>query len=1209
MAKKNPYIDYINNGGYGLFDIPKPSGLYKLPTELPSPGLTTNTITTNIGDSMTKAQAQSASVGNLLNGASSVINGVGGVINGFNVAQGLKDTSSLQSSIDNRTAGIVDYNDFNTLLHSWTADNPLNYASMSDIKDGNSMFKGAAQGALAGASGGAAFGPIGAGIGAGVGLLGGVIGGIFGAKKAKKKLNAMNDQITKANKAVQDNFINSVENIDTANDNRLASSFYADGGYTPSVSLREYIKSKEAFVPYVYDDRGGAKRRWDPNNKVASNSIATIGYGFTDKDLINYYLNSGKQMSREEADKQLEKELAKRIKEVSSLPNFHKLPQHQQDALMALDYAVGFGNVKKFKNLHSALQTGDTNALAEALYNYSLGVKDPKTGAGIKKAWNSLGNMIKFGEYKNPYTGKVMQQNGTPYRDFGMDAAKYNLVENGNPFAIQQQVAEEQAARKAEAVRPLIEWDKLNKITDLHNMNVEFAEGGYTEFNAGGSHEENPNNGVQFGVNPETQEPMKAEEGEVKVGDYIFSNRIKPDTAILKVLGLPQKGELSYADIAKDLKKKLDKRPNDEIMKKYYDQNIEKLKQAQESTKRLREKAKENIIAQATQSLGLVPEQGEDMELIPEGGEQLFAEGGRLKPIKGYKITNGNRGWKNLSNLPLDEAYRLYRETVKINSGKNEYRNSFMEFDGLGNKTLIKDRNLSLEDFAEMAGYSKDDVSKVGTKKSSNNPYKGVLFHSGAGSRNMENATIQELYRLYKEHPKAWSGLGSMGFVQSKNRKYEPIVIPEGLSEQELDTFLRNLGNNPTVPSSLKGNEFWGDNNFASNKSAGKKLNNGFEVENRYPETYKRLKGIYGNDSTGRWEITSTNVNEGNPKLSKEAPQSYILNPEDYYKYYNKDGTPKSSTGTSSNRATRTRVSSTPKTPVKTEPEYARPLWDASQIREARDLALTPNDIPNNELQIPTAGIQSSTPQTSSLSTNLGTDNKGGVFSNIWNKLSNFDAANLRYAPVVNAGINAFTDLIGATNYDDFTTANNLENEYRRTFRNVAPELISGNLEYKPFDTDYAINRLQSQGAANRLAIINNSGGNRATATAGLLASDNNLMGNIGNEMIKAHDYNYQQRRQIADFDRQKDMFNAQQINNNYQINHSINSARMSGIERAAAMREQEKAINAQNRSINRNMFVDTMASLGREEQDRRFANVLTQYQIENNRIKYNKNK
>lgn len=1103
MAKKNPYIDYINNGGYGLFDIPKPSGLYKLPTELPSPGLTTNTITTNIGDSMTKAQAQSASVGNLLNGASSVINGVGGVINGFNVAQGLKDTSSLQSSIDNRTAGIVDYNDYNTLLHSWTADNPLNFASMSDIKDGSSMFKGIAQGALAGASGGAAFGPLGAGIGAGIGLLGGVIGGIFGAKKAKRKLNTMNDQITKANKAVQDNFINSVENIDTANDNRLASSFYADGGYTPSVSLREYIKSKEVFVPYVYDDRGGAKRRWDPNNKVASNSIATIGYGFTDKDLINYYLNSGKQMSREEADKQLEKELAKRIKEVSSLPNFHKLPQHQQDALMALDYAVGFGNVKKFKNLHSALQTGDTNALAEALYNYSLGVKDPKTGAGIKKAWNSLGNMIKFGEYKNPYTGKVMQQNGTPYRDFGMDAAKYNLVENGNPFAIQQQAIEEQAARKAEAVRPLIEWDKLNKITDLHNMNVEFAEGGYTEFNAGGTHEENPNNGVQFGVNPETQEPMKAEEGEVKVGDYVFSNRIKPDTAILKVLGLPQKGELSYADIAKDLKKKLDKRPNDEVMKKYYDQNIEKLKQAQESTKRLREKAKENIIAQASQSLGLVPEQSENMELVPEGGEELFAEGGRKKsgynpnPFPhGYGFGTKGGYYDRLGGVPIEEVYRRYKE--------------------------------------------------------------GPSFHIDGKTK---------IYKWYDE-----------------DGTYRGVDLPEGLT---LDEFAKKFNLDNKFRS-----KFWADVPFGKGTV-------GDRFAKDYPEAYKRLKGVYDGKPIKENNTPLPDTTE----TTKEAPHTYILNPEDYYKYYDKDA------AKSYTRATRTRGTTTPKTSTNTEPEYTRPLWDASQIEKARDLALTSYDIPNNELQIPTTGIQSSTPQTAGLNPNLGSPSKGGIFSNIWNKFGNFDAANLRYAPVVNAGINAFTDLIGATNYDDFTSANNLENEYRRTFRNVAPELISGNLEYKPFDTDYAINRLQSQGAANRLAIINNSGGNRATATAGLLASDNNLMGNIGNEMIKAHDYNYQQRRQIADFDRQKDMFNAQQINNNYQINHSINSARMSGIERAAAMREQEKAINAQNRSINRNMFVDAMASLGREEQDRRFANVLTQYQIENNRIKYNKNK
>ena len=626
-------------------------------------------------------------------------------------------------------------------------------------------------------------------------------------------------------------------------------------------------------------------------------------------------------------------------------------------------------------------------------------------------------------------------------------------------------------------------------------MNVEFAEGGYTEFNAGGTHEENPNNGVQFGVNSETQEPMKAEEGEVMVGDYVFSNRIKPDTAILKVLGLPQKGELSYADIAKDLKKKLDKRPNDEIMKKYYDQNIEKLKQAQESTKRLREKAKENIIAQATQSLGLVPEQGENMELVPEGGEQLFAGGGKV-----------NKSTRGFNPNPFPHGY------------------------GFGTK----------------GGY----YDKLG----------GV--------------PIEEVYRRYKEDPSFHKdGKTKIYKWYDEDGTYRSVDLPEGLT---LDEFAKKFNLDNKFRS-----KFWADVPFGKGTV-------GDQFAKDYPEAYKRLKGVYDGKPI-KDEVGTTTTKT--PDITKEVVKAI------------------EETTQPSTRATRTRGNTTPKTSTNTEPEYARPLWDASQIRDARDLAFTPYNIQNNELQIPTVGIQSSTPQISSLSPNLGTDNKGGVFSNIWNKLSNFDAANLRYAPIVNAGINAFTDLIGTTNYDDFTTANTLENEYRRTFRNVAPELISGNLDYNPFDTDYAINRLQSQGAANRQAIINNSGGNRATATAGLLASDNNLMGNIGNEMIKAHDYNYQQRRQIADFDRQKDMFNAQQINNNYQINHSINSARMSGIERAAAMREQEKAINAQNRSINRNMFVDTMASLGREEQDRRFANVLTQYQIENNRIKYNKNK
>lgn len=1367
MANKNPYMDYVSNGGYGLFEIPKAGGKYKLPTG-------TNT-RTNIGESMTKAQAQSASVGNILNAAGSVINGVGGVVNGFNTAQGLKDTSSLQSSIDNRASNIVDYNDYSTLLNSWSSDKPLGYASMSDIKDGNSMFKGAAQGALAGASGGAIFGPLGAGIGAGIGLLGGVLGGIFGSNKAKKKLRDLNEQIDKANKNVQDNFINSVENIDTVHDNRLASSFYADGGYTPSSALAGYIKSKEYFVPYVYDDRGGAKRRWDPNNRVAKNSVSTIGYGFTDKDLINSYLSSGKQMTKEEADKRLEYELNRRIKEVSSLPNFHRLTQHQQDAIMALDYAVGFGNIKKNKALYKALESGNSEELANVLYNYTLGMKDPRIAKGIRNAWDSLGNMAKYGEYKNPYSGQVIDnRGGIPYRNAARGYMD-NIINEQLNAKNDERLAEQQ--RKERILHPLINWDELPKIsglTDTLLTDYTFAEGGpindvgnYTEFNAGGTHEENPNNGVQFGVNPETQEPMKAEEGEVKVGDYIFSNRIKPDKSILKVLGLPQKGELSYADIAKALKKKLDKRPNDEIMNKYYNQTIDKLKEAQESTKRLREKAKENIIANASHSLGLVQDPNETQDLGLPNGEELFAEGGDAgQAIRNYfanpteiyryptfrKNKKGNIEIQNYQPYNIYELYDTYKYMKELKIKDRNHYNHIVEHPSIINQRTNSLENLgnmpndlTFEEFSRYVGHPKTGIDALMPDNSIVNrfnirngndryydldttpvgPYKKEILDKGE-KKNFKNLSLDEAYSLFKrgeriiekdntnkkrllnidrniskeEFSKKFgfdddSAIKSKGFkyydfdskpgtlaekmsyspqleIIQKNASYEhykmlhtakkqlgnpvqqetktnlketktnlnkeaPINKQNGSNTNYLERNLIRMFNPPVneakkqtinnlkrglnepkkgkgeIPKFIKNGGFWADMPFGTKTSIDPKTKKlihtpdtlGSELKRNYPAVYEGLKRANYKLQYGYTPETHIPLKPGiKPKVVDNKIYNGGTLPE---------VTVRGRRG-SSGRVNNTRSSTS--IPQNSTNNYItdKPTFEFTpeQVLGIRDAAIAPNtptlNIPKEVIALPEvagSGVKLS----DAVNSKSGTTNNGSNNTGISNILGNFDVANLRYAPIVNAGLNVFTDLIGATNYDDFTTANNLENEYRRTFKNVAPELISGSLEYKPFDTDYVINKLQAQGAANRQAILNNSGGNRATATAGLLASDYNLMGNIGNEMIKAQDYNYQQRKQIADFDRQKDIFNAQQINSNYQINNSINSARMSGIERAAAMREQEKAINAQNRNINRNMFIDTMASIGREEQDRRFANVLTQYQIENGRIKYNKDK
>ena len=53
------------------------------------------------------------------------------------------------------------------------------------------------------------------------------------------------------------------------------------------------------------------------------------------------------------------------------------------------------------------------------------------------------------------------------------------------------------------------------------------------EFNEGGTHEENPNQGVMQGIG-QNGKPNLVEEGETRHEDYIFSNRLKVDKNIIR---------------------------------------------------------------------------------------------------------------------------------------------------------------------------------------------------------------------------------------------------------------------------------------------------------------------------------------------------------------------------------------------------------------------------------------------------------------------------------------------------------------------------------------------------------------------------------------------------------------------------------------------------------------------------------------------------
>lgn len=85
--------------------------------------------------------------------------------------------------------------------------------------------------------------------------------------------------------------------------------------------------------------------------------------------------------------------------------------------------------------------------------------------------------------------------------------------------------------------------------------------------NEGGTHSQNPNQGVQLGVD-NNNVPNLVEEGEVVFNDYVFSNRLKPTKELLDTNGFSDRySDCTFAKIAEELQKESSERPNDNISK------------------------------------------------------------------------------------------------------------------------------------------------------------------------------------------------------------------------------------------------------------------------------------------------------------------------------------------------------------------------------------------------------------------------------------------------------------------------------------------------------------------------------------------------------------------------------------------------------------------------------------------------------------------
>lgn len=208
----------------------------------------------------------------------------------------------------------------------------------------------------------------------------------------------------------------------------------------------------------------------------------------------------------------------------------------------------------------------------------------------------------------------------------------------------------------------------------------------------------------------------------------------------------------------------------------------------------------------------------------------------------------------------------------------------------------------------------------------------------------------------------------------------------------------------------------------------------------------------------------------------------------------------------------------------------------------------------------------------------------------------------LRYAPVVGAAIGLGQNLFSKPDYtsaDAILEAANQAGNYTP----VGYTPIGNYLQYRPFDRNFYLNKLNAQAGATRRAIMNTTSPSR---NAALLAADYNAQGRLGDLARQAEEYNLAQRQAVETFNRGTNMANAEMGLKAAMVNQEAalkaRSSRLSGVAQAMAVRDAVDARRGASMNANLTNFFNSLGDIGREEYSRNMimSNPALYYSIDN---------
>ena len=577
---------------------------------------------------------------NLGNSIGSIGGAVGSIAQaGISNAQ-IADTSGIEAQNKAQKNMVVGASSNDDLMSEWGSWNKVkDDYSWKDVRGGSTgqrvtnTIGAAGQGAAAGASVG---GPIGAIVGGAVGLGSAIGGWLGGNRKAKRKAKRLNKEAKEANERALTSFETRAGNIDTQNDFNMLANFSAYGGP---------LEFGSGAIGYEFDNRYLNNQEMGAIAKQRLTSLPNSFQALPEMNTYNAFAEGG-GLSRG-------KNYGSKKKPYPSVSSGDFAGPHgsypiptKADARDALRLAGSHGKEsvrRKVLAKYPSLKAFGGSLFDDVVGNnfnqsFTQGMFQQEPEQTVQAA-----NIAKDGggiHIKKKNRGKF-----TGYCGGKVTEACIRKGKNSSNPTTRKRATFAQNARN---------WNAFGGW--LNTQGGDFTNG-VTFIDEGGSHEENPYQGIQIGVDPEGA-PNLVEQGEVVYDDYVFSDRMEIPDDIRKEYKLRGK---TFAKAAKSAQRESEERPNDPLSTKGLQAAMERIAAAQEEARERKEAHREGneypsmfayggdtnpygLALEDPMSAGeleaLMAQSGETGEIAPEGNNDKRQTWTRYAPIIGSGLAS-----------------------------------------------------------------------------------------------------------------------------------------------------------------------------------------------------------------------------------------------------------------------------------------------------------------------------------------------------------------------------------------------------------------------------------------------------------------------------------------------------------------------------------------------------------------------------------------